>query len=130
MRLSSSSTSFSFVVIRDSPAFVMVRDVWKACCTRCYISVDVRTGEALTITSLIVNLHVSASERHRRSEVRGERILRALAEKNARNAAKNCLARAPLISPLLVSARFFLATTKSHGKIHSPPRIRQERAAR
>lgn len=85
---SSTSSSSWFVVIRDSSAFVLVCNVRKACCTRCYISADVTTvGEALTITSLIVNLHVSASERLRRSEVRrgrGERILRAFTEKNAR----------------------------------------------
>jgi len=85
------SSSFSFVVIRDSPAFVMVRDVRKAHCTRCYINADVTAGEALTITSLIMNLHVSASERLRRSEVRrGEtsEFCECFAEKNARNVAR------------------------------------------
>lgn len=118
--------------------FVMVRNVRKARCTRCYISADVTAGEALTITSLIVNLQ---RERERKASVdrksgvsRGERIsASARGKERGEHYAKTAsLARLAGLAAASASARLrmlFLAReslSQSHGKIHSPPRIRQE----
>lgn len=87
-------------------------------------------GEALTITSLIMNLHVSASERLRRSEVRrgetSEFFASASRKRTRRTSQKLPRSRA---ADLAAASALFFSRSRSHGEIHSPPpRIRQERS--